>query len=347
MNRQSVALGGLAIVLVILHHVIDFQLLWMEKLGFAVTTRVEYYWLVPLYKIGHIAVPLFLFISGGFVAYAARGNPPRFSFQSVQSALLRLLWPYVIWSTVFYLLVYWQNGEQYSLAGYLKNYIVGYPYHFVPLLVFFYAIAPFLVRWAKRNGLLLVAMFGLLQLLQFIAKYPALFGPELPWVSYLRLPVLNTTLALWGVYFPLGLVIALDDNRIRPWLERGRWLLSVLTAVTFILAILDSLSIVQASQAAQIFPLTFVLLAPLIKRQWIPSVKGLEYIGKRSYGVYFTQLLVIDILYLGVQQWVPWLVDMPIVLVPVIVVLGVGLPLLIMYIFSARPSRIAYRYVFG
>jgi hypothetical protein len=348
MSRQSIAFSGLAIVVVVLHHVIDFQFLWLEKLGFAVAGRPEYYWLIPLYKVGHIAVPLFLFISGGFVAYAARGNPPRFSRQSVQSTLLRLLWPYVIWSSVFYLLVYWQNDEQYSLVGYLKNFVVGYPYHFVPLLVFFYVIAPFLIKWAKRYGLLLVLVFGLCQLLLLIVNYPQLFALELPsWASYIHVPVLGTTLASWGVYFPLGLVIALNDNRIRPWLESGRWVLIVLTVVFFVLTVLATFSPVYMPLAAQVFPFTFVLLAPLIKRQWIPGVKWFEFIGKRSYGVYFTQLLIIDIIYLGVQQWVPWLIDVPTVLVPIVFILAVGIPLLIMQIFSAMPSRIAYRYVFG
>jgi peptidoglycan/LPS O-acetylase OafA/YrhL len=348
MNRQSVALGGLAIALVVLHHVIDFQFIWMRELGFVVTDRPAYYWLIPLYKIGHIAVPLFFFISGGFVAYAARGNPPRLSRQSVQSALLRLLWPYFIWSTVFYVLIYWQNGQQYSLAGYLKNYIVGYPYHFVPLLIFFYLISPLLVYWAESYGLLLILLFGLGQFVLLITNDPQLFGLVLPaWATAVRLPVLHTTLAQWAIFFPLGLILALDDNRIKPWLKRGTWLLLLLTVVSFALCLLDTFSLIRAPLAALLFPITFVLLAPQIKREWLPAVKALEYIGKRSYGVYFTQLLMIDILYLGVQQWLPWLIDVPLLLVPAIFALGLGIPLLIMYLFSAKPSRVAYRYVFG
>jgi peptidoglycan/LPS O-acetylase OafA/YrhL len=348
MNRQSVALGGLAIVLVVLHHAIDFEFLWLQNLGFSVAGKPEFYLLAPLHKLGPIAVPLFLFISGGFVAYAARGNPPRLSRHSVQSALLRLLWPYLVWSTVSYLMVYWQNGERYSLAGYLKNYIVGYPYHFVPLLLFFYTISPILAYWAKRYGSAVVVAFALYQIVLVIVKYPAEFGLILPsWAEYLSPPILGYTLAMWGVYFPLGMVVALDGQRWRPWLERCRWPLVVLTLAFFVIDILNMLLPVHIWMAVYIYPLTFVLLAPQIKRQWIPAVGEFEYIGKRSYGVYFTHLLVMNLLFLGVQHWAPWLIESPLLVVSVVFLLAIGIPLLVMHLFSAMPSRMAYRYVFG
>src|SRR3990172_12585959 len=96
----------------------------------------QVYFLSFLQGLGILAVPTFLFISGSFVAYAAQGDPPHLSRKFLLSSLRHILIPYMIWSLVFYIFIYFYLDVQISILGYLKNLIVGYPFHFVPLLVF-------------------------------------------------------------------------------------------------------------------------------------------------------------------------------------------------------------------
>jgi peptidoglycan/LPS O-acetylase OafA/YrhL len=246
-------------------------------------------------------------------------------------------------------LVYWQYGERYSAPGYLKNLIVGYPFHFVPLLLFFYFISPVLAYIVKRYGLAFIVLCALGQVALILIETPRVLGVTLPaWAAQLHVPVLGTTLAMWGIYFPLGLTLALNGKRYQPALTRLRWTLLALTLIFFGLDVLHTLALVRAPAAVYISPLPFVLLAPQIKREWIPQAHSLEYAGKRSYGLYFTHMIVIDLLLLGIQHWAPGLFETShVLLTALLFVPAVGIPLLVMHAFSASPSRVAYRYVFG
>ena len=59
---------------------------------------------------------------------------------------------------------------------YLKNLLVGYPYHFVPLLVFWYLATPALVWIGRRRGALLLAGIGAWQAWLLAVRFPEMFG---------------------------------------------------------------------------------------------------------------------------------------------------------------------------
>ncbi|MCC6456186.1 MAG: acyltransferase [Caldilineaceae bacterium] len=348
MNRQLTALSGLAILLVVLHHTIDLQITWLQTAGVVLPHDWAFYTLIVLHRLGKVAVPLFLFISGSFIAYAARGNPPKLSWHTVQSALRRLIWPYVVWSALFYLLVFFQRHESQSAVGYVKSLAVGYPFHFVPLLIFFYAISVPLAAVAKRYGLALIVLIALYQLFLIIVEYPGTLNVTLPGGSQiLSLPILGKTLALWGIYFPLGLVYALNLKRIQPWLQRIWPLLVALTIIFYGLDVLHTAGIVRLPMAVHLYPLTFVMLVPLIKRNWIPQVTQVEYLGKRSYGLYLTHLLVIDLALTAIRDLLPGLTSFPLLIAAPVFIMALAIPLLMMNLLSATPTRVAHPYVFG
>src|SRR5512139_3000186 len=102
MNRQLGALRGLAILIVVLYHTIGLGISIPQEWGYPSIEVWSRTILSLLQQPGTFAVPIFLFISGCFVSYAAGGTPPRLSWKTVWSGLKRLLWPYILWSSVFY-----------------------------------------------------------------------------------------------------------------------------------------------------------------------------------------------------------------------------------------------------
>src|SRR5688500_13977086 len=122
MHRQYGALSGIAIVLIAINHAIHFGLEVNPVDGAARHA------LVFLQALGAFAVPAFLFISGAFLSYSAG----QLSWAFVRSNVGRILWPYLVWSALFYVVVLLTNGERQSAPGYVKSLVVGYPYHFVP-----------------------------------------------------------------------------------------------------------------------------------------------------------------------------------------------------------------------
>ncbi len=348
MNRQFGALTGLAMFLIVLNHSISVGMDAIAKSGSRMLPASGLLILQILQAFGAFAVPIFFFISGSFVAYAARGDPPRISRKFLESSLRHILIPYLIWSILFYLLVYIQFNERYSLLGYTKNLLVGYPYHFIPLLAFYYLLSPLIVVLARRYAALLLAAIGIYQLFSINVLNPGYFGFAFPeWTHRLTLPILRTTLADWGIYFPLGLVYGMHARRLLPWLKKYSWIFILMTALLFLSGILNANKVLIFPLARLLCPLTFALILPVIPRDRIPWARSLEKIGQRSYGVYLTHLIVLDISLLLLRSYAPWMIALPLLLFPVLLSLGLLLPMLIMYVAVQGPTRRIYRYVFG
>ena len=349
MNRQFGALQGLAIVLVVVNHSIT-KGLEIDKLGYPLPAQEGwlYYILSTLRELGLFAVPTFLFISGCFFAYSARGTNPKLSWKVVWTGLKHLLWPYLFWSVVFYTLMHFRRNEVYTPLGYLKNLIVGYPFHFIPLIAFYYVLSPLLVRLARRFGLVLVVVIGLYQLTLINVVFPGTLGFTFPdWMRFLAPPVLRSTLAEWAIYFPLGLVYSINAGAVLPWLQRFRWAILAVTIAVFVISLLDTFLVWNFPLASFICPLMFLLFAPTLRRDSIPMVRELEKIGRNAYGLYLTNLLVIELVLLGIHFLLPWVFSYQALLQPILFTVGLLGPLVLMKSAMHLPTRPMYRYVFG
>jgi peptidoglycan/LPS O-acetylase OafA/YrhL len=110
----------------------------------------------------------------------------------------------------------------------------------------------------------------------------------------------------------------------------------------------SSLGFIRLPQIAFADVFLFLLITPLIKRNKIPRVKTAEKIGKRSYGLYLTHLIVIDLTLVLIETLVPGFLGWPLILVPLLFALGVGVPVLTMEkLAKMRKLRPIYPYIFG
>ena len=319
MNRQFGALRGLAIVLVVLHHSIE-SVTWVpHEASYPATDGVSSLILSIFYQLGVLAVPMFLFISGSFFAYAASGSRTKLSWKPVRSSLKHVLWPYLVWSIVFYVLVYVWKGEQYSVLGYATKLLVGYPFHFVPLLVFWYIASPVLVRFSDRYGWAFIAVLGIYQLVLFNLVYPGAYGFQFPsWMHVLVPKIIGVTMAQWAIFFPLGLICGLKAKSVNPVLAKFGWILVSITIVMLVLSILDAKKVLHAPLAGIVAATAFVLYMPSIKREAIPLYQQLEKVGKKSYGLYLTSLIVLSLVLIIIWDIAPALFGMDILVQPIL-----------------------------
>ncbi len=345
MSRQYGALSGLAILLIVINHSIELAI----NATPSTLAAWQDYLLTILQAFGVFAVPVFLFISGSFVAYAAQGNPPRLSRKFLTSSLRHIILPYLIWSVVFYVLVFFLRDERFSPAGYVKNLLVGFPFHFVPLLVFYYIVSPLLVRVGRTKiGILLLVLIGVYQLILINLLNPGYLGFELPGgARYLAVPVLRSTLADWAIYFPLGVVLGLRARSYIRWAEKLMWVLVGLTLLLFVLGLLNAFSVINFPLARLLCPIPLVFLLPGIKRDRIPFVRPLERVGRRSYGIYLTHLIILNLALFLLVSLFPSVLTWPILVSGLFFLIGVGIPLLVMESVAKGPAKPAYRYIFG
>jgi surface polysaccharide O-acyltransferase-like enzyme len=349
MNRQFGVLSGLAILLIVVNHAIVMSLTPPQDSGILPITGWERDVLSFIQTLGIVAVPIFLFISGSFIAYVARGDPPKLSVKFLITSLKNILLPYVIWAIIFYAMIYFLYGQNFTFFGYIKNLLVGYPFHFIPLLVFYYVISPALVRLGKKHGLLLILVILFYQLLLLNIVKPGILGFKLPeGASYLSPPVLRNTMSEWAVFFPLGLVYGLHTKILNPIINKLRWFIAFIFLSFFILELLNGIfKIINFPIARYISMVAFILIIPAIKRDSFPFVRQLEKIGSKSYGIYLTHLLLINISVLILQSLALWLYKIPFVLPMILFVLGISLSLGLMEFTTKTPTKRIYRYVFG
>ena len=332
-------------VLIVMNHTIEMGIKVPADFGFppvAGGLRVVLSMIQSLGVIG--GVPVFLFISGAFAAYAAKGDPPRLTAKFLTGVVTHICWPYILWSAVFYGVIFLQYGERYTVKGYIKNLVVGYPFHFIPLLLFFYLLAPFLVKLGRRYSLWLVAGIGAYQLMLLGVLHSSVFPQP---SKILVPPVVGHTLALWAVHFPLGLVYGLHKGTMLTRLKKAKVPLALAAAVLFGLGALDYSRILDLPMATELAPVGLVLLLPVVDRQSIPLVSILETIGRRSYGLYLTNLLVLDLVLVTIGTFGPSIFIYRVALLPLLFLTALAVPTLLMQALAKSPVRVVYRYVLG
>lgn len=348
MSRQTLALRGVAIFLVVLNHAITLGLESLSGGGLAPMPAGQSTALVALLTLGLVAVPTFLALSGSYLAYALRGKTLAAGYRTVIAGLKFVVVPYFLWSIAFYVLIFFLRGDRLTIQEILKDLAVGYPFNFIPLLVAGYLIAPFLVRVCERHPWLVLAVCVAYQAFVIGVLRPGVFGVTFPgWAIYLTPPGLRLSVALWGIFLPLGVVQGLHVSSMESFVERAGWILALAVVAAYLIAVLNRLSIVAWPLADLLCPIMFVLLFPRIRREQIPVVAHFERLGRRAYGLYLTNLITLSLALAGVEAVAPRLLGAFLVLLPLLMLITVGVPYLIVAAIERLSFPGAQRWVFG
>jgi hypothetical protein len=348
LSRQSAAFRGLAIFLVVLNHSISLSFAYVADHEFPVPDGWERVVLVSLQTLGLVAVPVFYFIAGGFQIFALQGKSIGSAYRTELKALPHIIVPYFIWSVLFYILLFFIQGELFGLAEYFKFILVGYPLNFVPLLVAYYLISPILLRLLSRLPYITILLIGLYQAVSLVILRPDLVGIEIPeWSIFFTIPALRWSIALWGIFFPLGMAFSMYSDRITPWLKRISIILATLIVLSYLLSVLHELDLIHFPFATLLFPLFVVMIIPVVRRDSIPLVRQLESLGRRSYGLYLSNLILINIGLALVASLFPILFSLSIFLVVLLIIFTITVLWLLMLGSEKLPTPIIRRYVFG
>ena len=274
----------------------------------------------------------------------------RGSYKTVLNNVLNTLWPYLVWSLVFYLVTGLLLGDYSSPLQIAKNLLTGYPFNFIPILLVYFVLAPLISLASRRFPLLVLGGVLLIQLLEALIVDPTVLGftIHLPnWVNYLGMPVIRREFAVWGVCFPLGMVYQQHMQQITQILRKLVLATVIFTVVFYVLDVLNELNVLHFPLALALCPLFGLLLTPVIRRDAIPFFKTVEMVGKRSYGIYLTNLIIITVVLFAIHQVAAGLIGVFLVMIPLLFCLVLLISLGMMTLVERPPQRVVYRYLFG
>jgi probable poly-beta-1,6-N-acetyl-D-glucosamine export protein len=368
MTRRLLFLNGLAILAVIVFHSAGWGLVamlnWTHRYLPVTVPNYDqigtpaYYVLRTLEQIIEFAIPAFLFVSGYFVAVVA-GRKKSVSWNTIGNRIRSLLIPYLFWSLLLFVLLYFE-GRTYSISGYLRLIITGETnpaYYYVPLLIQFYLLAPFLVHVARNHSLLLLIITGLVQFAVQALYYPSLLDFD----AGLMQPIVDIA-PKWLFFhrifwFASGIVAAFHVKEFERILARLKWG-ALATALTFIpLGILqwELMQSISAKEYLQhretfldsVYAMAVILsvLAFRITNQRI--AKPVEQLATKSYGIYLAHPPVMEYFARTVYHLAPWLLAYQLLFVALVAVIGLGIPLACMAALKRSRFRGFYHYIFG
>jgi len=370
MVRRLLLLNGFAIIAVVIFHATGWGFVamfsWTHR--YMAVTSPNYDQLGSIwYYMGRIveqfvvfSVPAFLFVSGFFIAFATGRTRPNVKWDLIKSRIQNLLIPYLLWSFALFAL-YFIQGTRYSPGQYLILLITGKTnpaYYFVPLLVQYYLLSPIIVPLAKKNWLPLLVVTFIIQLSVQILYYPDLLGLNLP-----NAQLLGSLIPKWFFpsrlfWFTFGVIIGFHYSEMKAQLAKYKWFFIGFAILLLPLGVLEWEYYLKLSGKQWMvhretiidtaYTIFFILsFITIDKISDLPFSKKLDTLGSKSYGIYLIHSPVMEYTARGIYHLAPWILGYQILFQPIIVLTGLGIPLLMMSIVAKSPVRKYYQYLFG
>jgi hypothetical protein len=369
MIRKLLGISELAILGVLLFHSAGWGFVamfaWANRyLAVAVpdysqSGTLSYYALRAIEQLVVFVIPAFLFVSGYFVAIATGRSQATVSWSIIAARTKSLLIPYLLWSVLLWGMQFLE-GKVLSPLGYLEALLTGGTnpaYYYVPLLISMYLISPLLVHWAKTSCIALLIGAALIQLTVQLLYYPSLLGIDIGTLEPLVDVVPKWFFPARIFWFVFGIVAGFHLPQFRQPLHRYRWHLLTLVILLFVAGVIEWEKILELSGQAWLghretlidsgLSLTVILCFLAFETLRLPFSGVLGDLSSKTYGIYLIHSPVMEVVARIVYRFAPALLGYQIVLQPLLLITGLGVPLLLMAMVNRSPWRGYYRYVFG
>lgn len=359
MTRKMLVLNGIAILMVPLYHAAAYtlqamfewtnQLLGIPGLNFDQLGSLTYHALIFTRELEKFAVPAFLFVSGFFIAFMARGNNYRVSWEMVTPRIKVLLPPFILWT-----------GFRFAMLMDIPDSIneLFQPYWFILMLIQGYLLSPVIVPLAKKRWPLLLLGVAFFQVGAQTLRYLTFLGYESP--------VLSTLIRLTPMWFfpfqimnfTIGVIAGVHLQSFKAWITRWKWVLLAVVVSSGILSFVEYqvIDILTGpgwigsqfnSFTGILYASTFSLAFLAFEDVSVPYAKYWSQLGTKSLGIYMGNIPAIYLVALFLFHFTPGVLWIPWIYMPVLALAGLGIPLLLMEVMKFPRMRWAYRYVFG
>lgn len=359
MTKRLFWLNGIAILGVLLNHAIGWgftaMFWWTDRYlpvsvpNYDAIGSPMYYIMVLLKQLTPISVPVFLVVSGYFIAFASRAG---LTWKMVGARLKSILIPYLIWSIIVTALEIF-FGTPFNIGEIALNLLIGnaaWVFYYVPVICQLYLLSPFLVPLVRSNHWKKVlAVAAGVQLLLLSSNYPSIFG-----VFSIDVDWFFGNLVF---FFVFGMALNFHLDEIQAWLKRTRifWLaaLGIFTGLTLVeteiyfrLGLGDWRGGVETA-AATFYALSFLMVFIGSKPVEFKYSNALGKLGQKSFGIYLTHPITMLLASKIIYHFAPGILGMQWLFLPLLVFLGAAVPVVMMRVIARTPLGKVNRYLFG
>ena len=365
MIKRFLYLNGLAILAAVVNHARVWALVAMiswanlyrpvavpnyDQIG-----SITYYILLFFEGAIGFAVPIFLFVSGFYIAIATGKNVSTISWKLVFTRIKFLVIPYLIWCLIIIIGRILLEGEKETISSYLISIMTGSiegPYYFVPLLIQYYLLAPFIVRFAKSNWKLLLFSVAITQLFTQALLYFRVINIDLPFSQFYVLPIwLFPTRLFWFVF---GIVVGFHLSSFKVIMDKYKWVFLMSTIVFLFISMYErqnifktGLTIPVETTVGSLYALSFIFAFLGFSKVHFPFTNQIEKFGISSFGLYLVHVPVQIYTSKFIYHFAPHLLAYQIIFFVFVAVVGMAIPLLLMEIARRSPISPYYKNIFG
>ncbi len=369
MIRRLLYLNGLAAFSAVLYHATGWgftaMFWWTDRYrsvsvpNFDQLGGASYFSIRAIEQLVIVAIPAFLFVSGFFVAFATGRSHRTVSWNIIGVRVKNIIIPYLVWSVVAIGMLF-AFGERFSAGQIVKMLAFGEtqpPYYYVPLLIQLYLLSPLVVLWAKSEWKSLLVVAALLQLLAVGVRNFGILNLDVPAVQSINWLGRSWFFPSHIFWFSAGIVVSFHLKPLKMQAMRFRWWLLAGTIIAYLAGIAEwemlfKLSGQQwiASQETLVdgvYSIFFMLTFIGFDKMPLPAAKQIGDIGVKSFGIYLIHAPVLAVASKIIYHVAPWVLGYQILYQAILVALGLGIPLMLMWMVKKSPAHPYYQYLFG
>lgn len=369
MISRLLQLNGIAIVNVILFHATGFgftaMFWWVHRYrpvtspNFDAIGTPGYYALRAIEQYAAFTIPTFLFVSGFFISVLAGRNRSGATAGAIGARVRSLTVPYLFWSGLI-LAAFALEGRVYPLGRYVRMILTGstHPnYYYVPLLIQLYVLSPAVVWLAHRHGRALLTATAVLQLIVYLLQYVVVLGVESPVLQQAAAAFPKWLFASHLFWFTLGVVVGFEQQAFKALAYRFRWAFAIAAAALFVAGMVEWEMLLTRSGSVWVenrqtlidglYAGAVILSLLAFTDLQLPFPRVLVDLGTKSFGIYLVHGIAMEIAARAIYRGAPWMLGQQLLFLPLVVGVGVAVPLVLMNLVRRSPARAIYPYLFG
>lgn len=371
MARRFLQLNGIAVVCAVITHALGWgytTLFWWTDRYQAASAALPdfsqlgsptYYALRIVEQYVSFGVPAFLFVSGYFAAFAS-ARSGKLGWGTVGLRIRSLLIPYLLWSIAIFVAKAIEGDSDTSMSGYARQLLFGRaaePYYYIPLITQLYLLAPLMVPLLRNYWKPVLLTVGVLQFAVQLTRYAFLMNWDAPTVVWIAAHTPGWFFPHMVFWFVFGAFAGFHPSlikqlavRCRPWLPWAALALGMVAVVEWEWILRSSgrewISPIPTA-VDSLYALAVIMTFMAYAESAIPAARSLDGLGAKSFGVYLIHAPVLELLSRAVYHATPVLLGYQALFLPLLVLLGLAIPVSIMALINRTPARPYYNYLFG